>query len=228
MCTFRNYTGWVFSGIPMHMHVLITVNRIWAVCFPHSYRTRHSTVTAICLVIAAAFYVHIICLPGVILDALYYRVPAETSGCNVDTTMTGQKVWEQLTMILIYDVPVVFMISAYAVLCFKEFHRREAVAGLVYSVVTLGTLGIKIKKKKAKRTGFLVLTALTISVAVCWTPYEMYFTVGTFMDIDVPMMREVGFTLNSLQPLLDPILFVITMSDLRKTLLHCLHFAQVH
>ncbi|XP_055330415.1 octopamine receptor beta-2R-like [Paramacrobiotus metropolitanus] len=212
-CTFRLYSGWVLTGIQPHMHVLITVNRIWAIAFPISYRQKHTIKTAVFLVIAAIVYVHIICAPGVVVDAMFYRHPVEVNGCNINIDYHGQIVWEAICMIVIYDLPIFFMAAAFPFL-WRQTRKQKMLVKHSDTAMTVTPAQIIVKKRGTTK-GFLVLTALTTGVVICWTPYNMYYTVGVFVDVDIPIMRQVGFYLYSIQPLLDPLLILITMKDLR-------------
>ncbi|XP_055356459.1 5-hydroxytryptamine receptor 6-like [Paramacrobiotus metropolitanus] len=53
-CSLSLYNLWVLDSVTKHMHVLITVNRLWALTFPLSYRNQHNTKVA-CLLTVGMF-----------------------------------------------------------------------------------------------------------------------------------------------------------------------------
>lgn len=70
------YRSMVIVGCVVYTHVLITINRIWAISYPISYRNYHNKKTAKILCVSAWTWVHIINLPGLGI-AVYYRRPIE-------------------------------------------------------------------------------------------------------------------------------------------------------
>ncbi|XP_055349559.1 uncharacterized protein LOC129596347 [Paramacrobiotus metropolitanus] len=224
LCDFRSYVSWVITGIPLNLHVLIAVNRVWAIAFPYSYKNRHSNWLAIALTFVVVAYVHIICLPGVIMNALYYRLPFETDGCQVNTDPGPMMAWDQLVMLLIYEFPIVFMAVAWIYVAIKQKQRRNAIANAT-TTAQLSAVTSAAQKTGGRRgqysTGFLVFSVLTASAILCWTPYETYYTVWAFIpDLTEADRRFVNLclALYLFQPVLDPLLTVVTMKDLRRVI----------
>lgn len=73
------------------------------------------------------------------------------------------------------------------------------------------------KRIKNKSHAFTVLTLLTFSVFITWTPQNIYFTVGAFIPLDYPVMLQITTTLYALQPALDPLFFIVALKDLRDS-----------
>ncbi|XP_055335696.1 alpha-2B adrenergic receptor-like [Paramacrobiotus metropolitanus] len=115
-CTVYQYAINVSSGIVMYSHILITINRIWAVTFPHSYRQHHTQKNALILVVLIWVCVHAVTLPGVVMDAVLYRLPVEKNGCALNMTAMP---------FLIYAIPNGFIIVAYPFLLYKRLQRRK-------------------------------------------------------------------------------------------------------
>jgi hypothetical protein len=69
----------------------------------------------------------------------------------------------------------------------------------------------------SKSHGNLVLGLLALTVAVCWTPYTIYYTLVIFIDIDTPIYYQVATILFSCQTMLDPILFMFALKSLRQS-----------
>lgn len=72
-CTTYLYTNYVLASCVVHSHVLITINRIWAVTFPIHYRNNHSRQVAIALCCLMYAYVHLCMVPGWLMDSVTYR-----------------------------------------------------------------------------------------------------------------------------------------------------------
>ncbi|XP_055344563.1 neuropeptide FF receptor 1-like [Paramacrobiotus metropolitanus] len=214
-CTLHMYTSWVFEGVTMHVHVLITLNRIWAVYFPHSYRSKHTVRAALLMVLLMFAYVHVVALPGVVLDAINHRT---SEFCSLNTNELP--LWTAVVMIVIYLGPIGFMGGAYPFLLMRYQHRRRVSIGPSLQRQWRQSLseGHFNYRTTDHRRGFLVLTAMTISVVVCWTPLQAYFTVAVFINVDLPLLRQVAYGLYSVQGALDPVLIIMTMRDLRLTI----------
>ena len=69
VCTFYIYAQYVLQAGVSGAHILIAVNRTWAVLHPLSYRSIHSRWTAAALCAGMWVYIHVVLLPGVINDA---------------------------------------------------------------------------------------------------------------------------------------------------------------
>ncbi|XP_055353080.1 octopamine receptor beta-2R-like [Paramacrobiotus metropolitanus] len=235
-CNLYLYGNWVLEGGMMHMHVLITANRIWAMQFPVSYKTHHgsSKRTGLFLILLAWIYVHVVCLPGVVLDALYYRQPP-ADGCSMNDV---QVEWINTAQFLVYDMPVLFIVFAYPFLLLKQLQRNRK------SLERRGTLMVShapsrmspsngqdghhapLQRRKSvfsKETtrAFLVLTVVTASVFICWTPSQIWWTIKLANSrIQLPdIFYKVTSALYGLQAVIDPLLFVVTFKDLRDVVL---------
>ena len=159
-------------------HALITINRIWAVAAPVSYRARHTKKVSVILCIAVWAYVHIIRLPYGILDALYYRI-SEQFGCFINNaSQVNLSIAQQLS---VYTFPVAIVIFAYPYIAYKTLRSRlVGPAGVTTSIkmdkVTKNDPERKtcertntsksVTTAKKRNTGFLLLSLLTISMVV--------------------------------------------------------------
>ncbi|XP_055349949.1 uncharacterized protein LOC129596639 [Paramacrobiotus metropolitanus] len=193
VCSYYIYHVWVFVSVSMHMHVLITVNRLWALTFPLSYRNRHTTKLACLLSVGMVAYVHIVCLPLFLLDELYYRLPPEgEAGCQLNTDK--QPLYSAIENIVSCDLPI-------------------------KATTTTTTTGTNQKKDGGVRP-FLILTLLTCSVLICWTPNQLYWTMNSFMDVSgLIQLENIALLLYPLQAILDPIVFALSLNTVRLALL---------
>ncbi|XP_055348358.1 5-hydroxytryptamine receptor 1B-like [Paramacrobiotus metropolitanus] len=83
VCIFNLYATKVFCVVPVPLHVLIAVNRWWAIQHPISYRSRHNKVVAACLCFVAFFWAHTFAMAGFIVEVLYYYRPEVNPECRL-------------------------------------------------------------------------------------------------------------------------------------------------
>ncbi|XP_055328192.1 cysteinyl leukotriene receptor 1-like [Paramacrobiotus metropolitanus] len=132
LCKMYKYGTYVYSGVILYLHVLITANRIWAITFPVAYRNYHSKQTAAILCLAVVVFVNVVALPAYIVDLSYYALPA-TIGCYIDIISVWG--WLFLAQVVVYDLPVIFVAAAYPWLLIQyktqrrtDLHRLETLA----------------------------------------------------------------------------------------------------
>ena len=86
-CTFLNYGRFCIGGLMYWSHALITLDRLWSVLLPVHYRTYRSVKTLVVMCGGMWVYVHVILLPGVIQESIFYRLPLETNQCFFNSGM---------------------------------------------------------------------------------------------------------------------------------------------
>ena len=140
LCFINIYFGWTIWGITMYAHALVTVNRLWAMTFPFSYRKHHTKRMALlfCLIIVIAM--NAFTLPGVVSDALYYRLPLTTGLCFLDVTY--QRVWSFFVVLFVYNLPLFLVVVAFPFICYKQRSRLPFV-----TVATDVTKAVRIPTK---------------------------------------------------------------------------------
>ncbi|GAV08658.1 hypothetical protein RvY_18320 [Ramazzottius varieornatus] len=124
MCTMFQYTSWVLTGSMCIAHGTIALNRLWAVSFPVSYRRYHKKRFAVAVIATLWISLHIIVIPGLVLDAVWYRPPMETNGCNINTD--APQAWLWFAQLVIMDTPVVIVVAVYPIICYKTIQRNRA------------------------------------------------------------------------------------------------------
>ena len=71
--------------------------------------------------------------------------------------------------------------------------------------------------------GFLILTALTLSLLICWTPFQVFYSMSLFIYLDFEgVFNRVAGLLFYLEAVVDPIFFGLAVNDIRVELLHML------
>ncbi|XP_055330721.1 substance-K receptor-like [Paramacrobiotus metropolitanus] len=202
---FMQYIYWVVAGIPLNLHVLVAGNRVWAVAYPFSFKLHHSYSFAVCLICAAIFYVHLICLPVVIMFDVFFDDMFATDVAQVPEILV---MWKKGVMLLIYDAPIVMMAASWIFVAFRLKRQRNAISEKPRNSYA---------ESQHAANSFWVFSALTLSVIVCWTPYEVYYTLYAFdRDYGSDAVVNLTLALYLVQPVIDPILLLITMGELRK------------
>ena len=123
MCTFYQYGFFVLNASMGNCHLLIILNRLWAVTLPMSYRHLHRRSVAVKICVGMWIFIHACLLPGVVLDALYYRLPTETDGCQFN--VTAQFNWGESTQILNFDIPLILIAVNYLFISYKTVKRNS-------------------------------------------------------------------------------------------------------
>ncbi|XP_055356457.1 5-hydroxytryptamine receptor 6-like [Paramacrobiotus metropolitanus] len=241
-CSLFIYCIWVMAGVAMHMHVLITVNRLWALTFPLSYRNRHNTKVACLLAVGMVAYVHIVCFPIFLIDELYYRPAPGEFGCYLNAA--EQTVYALATDMVAFNLPVVIVLFSYPYILYKFLRRRRArTAASTASPMPIDGSHNQANSNKIapassqpttatshKNDGsvrpFLILTLLTCSIAICWAPAQLYFTLDGFMEAgfmsvssSLIQLKKAALFLYPMQAILDPIVFALSLSNLRSVIL---------
>ncbi|OWA50582.1 hypothetical protein BV898_15093 [Hypsibius exemplaris] len=77
-----------------------------------------------------------------------------------------------------------------------------------------------------RSSGSLLLILLTISVTVCWTPNNVFFTWAIYyssINSDLPVFFNFTLILIALQATIDPIMFTCAIASLRQALRQTFH-----
>ena len=83
ICLLVLYGIFVIRSCSVHSHALITINRIWAVFWPMSYKRHHTVKTAVFFCFSIVVYVHVIAIPGFLTVVFVYPIDTSFGGCNV-------------------------------------------------------------------------------------------------------------------------------------------------
>ncbi|XP_055348845.1 probable G-protein coupled receptor No18 [Paramacrobiotus metropolitanus] len=219
-CRLYIYSSYLMATVTAHCHLLITLNRLWAVQWPLSYAHRHSTKIAVGICAGMWVYVNVGLLPGIITYIVKYQKPVEVYGCSIllaDEALLGFRYFNQLYL---FDLVNVFIPAVYPYLWYRrrKIHPGESGVSSDKPSVEVST-GASRRRMKGQARAFAVLTMLTASITICWTPAATLFTLSMFMDVSGwGLAFQVVRGLFAVQPVLDPILFTLTLPDLRRAL----------
>ncbi|OQV16604.1 hypothetical protein BV898_09274 [Hypsibius exemplaris] len=242
VCDFYISAAWFFQPVIFNSHQMIAINRIWAVSHPISYRRIHSIRTAVSLCCGVWVYVFVGLSVGVIQDRLYHRLPLDTSGCQLDPM--PQFVWAVVIQVVYIIWPQIVMVVALVVI-FMAKRAKNRINMAMHSTVASQGGGAQLSRrsggdsvphptaggdehdsqqKKPNRpvqrsNGTLLLVLLTLSVTVCWTPNNVYYSWFFFdQQLNIPVFSAITIILIAFQATVDPIMFTLAFPSLRLAL----------
>ena len=245
-CNASLYGSFTLHSAVYSAHFAITLNRIWAVASPLTYRRFHTKPFAATSCPTVWIYVHVVMLPGLIMNSLYYERPLEL-GCYI--AKQPLRTWSIVEQSILYDIPLSILILAYPVICFTEVRRRVRRSRLVQLVsakrgnnssVQMAPLSRPSLQIAVDNTGstppgvgrhnsnaFIVLTILTVSNCVFLMPLTVAYNLSTAFLAGESPRWQARWSLDQLyvvapmlfyaQAVLDPLLFTLALKDLRST-----------
>ena len=106
-CAIVRYLSHIGGASLNNAHLIIALNRLWAVMWPTSYRRFHLSRNARRPVLICAgmwLYINAWTLPRVLVDALHTRKIPESPPCS--TRVIGSPLFNISTTIVLYDLPI--------------------------------------------------------------------------------------------------------------------------
>ncbi|XP_055353506.1 uncharacterized protein LOC129599318 [Paramacrobiotus metropolitanus] len=210
------------------MHFIISLNRFCAAAFPIQYRHNHTNVLAVSLSVGAWIAAHTITLPGIIIDAEKYRKLDLSDGCQVDVAVNaGQKNWMICVQFSTCTV-IGSILLMYAFIIYKQAKRQRKIftKGTSSSVPTEYTSGM-VASKKLKANATTLLTVITCSLVVFWSPATIYYAIVPFQDglwnEDVVAVLNILF---NFQTVMDPVIMALAVSEIREYVLRGMYRLQ--
>lgn len=145
ICAIVFYSSWAIVGYCLNMHLIICVNRLWAVNFANHYRMHHNRRLALSLVVALLIYVNLWTLPGFVLYAEQYyseEVYSQT-GCHFGGA-PDLEAWLGCEIVTMYLVPNVLVMVIYPVI-YRKVQLIRSKSKEERPTVQLATLGVQCK-----------------------------------------------------------------------------------
>ncbi|XP_055344049.1 probable G-protein coupled receptor 19 [Paramacrobiotus metropolitanus] len=227
-CVVFMYFQFVVSQIPVLIHILISVNRLWAVKYPVSYRERHNKKLAILLCLAVVAYVHLVHFSIYLLEFFYYNPPGKTGGCQPSG---GSLNWRRVDIVLHRIIPLFTVITMYVYIMVHRWRKKGQVqnqenkaSGQTSKGQTshdtvkperggaAGNPGQSVYQRKRQQVKpFVVLTATSIVVFVCWVPPIVYWSM-VYMNIPVANWAINATSMfYSCQMIFDPLVWLFSL-----------------
>ena len=247
VCFFYVYLSYTFQSLINFAHFLRALNRVWAVTFPFSYRTDHTTKFAVVLCISVWLIIHSCQIPTTVLTSVIKPVSDNASSlhCTIEPAMA--EAWSWITEVVLYEVPLVLVLISYPVVCYKSFFGGRGQQITPLSTFQRNRLVSTARERNASvrlaegardgrrtvicgtllhgsRTGFITLSLMFVSVIVCLLPNEVYFT---WVMVTGKESYDVYLVVDALQRLttvVDPMVIVLGNTELRR---HWLDLAKI-
>ena len=162
------------------------------------------------------------------MDAMWYRYPLYEHTCDLNTDK--QPDWSLAVQIVVFDMTLVVMLLGYLIIWWRFSKRRRQLrptkmpeaertdnSDLINRIYD--DLHWRSNVNGRRGNGFTIITFLTISVTITWVPLLSYSLATLFTDTTDELWDSVGNLLFELQSVIDPILFVATLADVRAAFL---------
>ncbi|XP_055354703.1 5-hydroxytryptamine receptor 1B-like [Paramacrobiotus metropolitanus] len=223
LCAFYVYFQFVFSMIPVLLHVLIAINRLWAVTYPVSYNQRHNKKTASLLCLGVVAYVHVVPLAVFMLEFFYFGPTDKFTSCQPGAG--GIIEWRRADFVLHRVIPLALVIGVYIYVMAKRWTKRriggqiegnrstdhnssnKPVAGGHPASTELQSSVVRRRKVKP----YIVLTVTSISVLMCWVPSDVYWALVYLYMTPPTWVHTVTSTMYSVQTVFDPLMWLFSM-----------------
>lgn len=118
-CIVYHYMLTVISACQINAHTLISLNRVWAVTFPFSYRRLHSRTVASLVCFCMYVYVHAIHLPIFTMKMSNLDLPLEIYGCYLQFRPPI------LINLFAYALGLAVIIIAYPWIVYKRYQCKK-------------------------------------------------------------------------------------------------------
>ncbi|XP_055351790.1 cholecystokinin receptor type A-like [Paramacrobiotus metropolitanus] len=207
VCVLYSYVNWVLVSVLVYSHLAITLNRLWAVLHPHSYRQRHTLRLAVGICCLIWIVVHLCVVP---LFAYRLTHQSENDVCLLDMTNYSPgfslrvQTWETSIFVLLFLLPTLAIVLLYPLIEGLRQRARRRVA--INNESLYGR-----KKMVADPRTFRMLLALTVSLLCAWLPQLIWLLLKGWVALDRATKDMVDLVLDftwTVQALLDPVMFI--------------------
>ncbi|XP_055349770.1 rhodopsin-like [Paramacrobiotus metropolitanus] len=207
-CSVFGYGVSISRAFCLCSHALITLNRIWAMTFPISYKNLHGYRFAVMLCSGVFIAIHALMIQGLVLSERSRPRPVEKWGCWYQVR-TGS-VANSIGFHLFYTAPVL-IVATYPYLFFKYLQTKKRI------MAQDGHHGLH--DKTVNKT-FGIVSMLSLCTIICWVPEDVV-TVLMNNTGSRAIIRSYPIVslISSFQVLLDPLFLLISSKELRYGLM---------
>lgn len=215
----------------MYAHMIISLNRTWALILPLHYRDRHSKKVALMGCISMWILVHAALLPRFIYDVVHRDFSSSNEKCEFSDR---RKNWLIALQFALYVLPELVILMAFPVIAYKRRRRKVADhirAFRISDSTTSNPLRQLIQQAPLEGNGqaFVALALLTLSILICWTPKNVFVTITQFRAIEnSEAVYEIMDLISAVQLITDPVMFIMAFPDLRTAVKAALLFQRSH
>ncbi|GAU92403.1 hypothetical protein RvY_04486 [Ramazzottius varieornatus] len=214
-CSIWMFFDYFATEISLWTLAVISLDRVWAVTWPVSYRKHNTTVKSLSLLGTAWVLAFCVVLPGFLttrnlnMDKLTTNVTGYSDQCSWD--IEGMPLWAaSINVIALNDfTPCLLTVLCYIITVAKIFQmsrmRTRVVVGPSDNAQQAGPKRSSRSEKKEKQAFFL-LTLLICSIIVMWTPWFFYFlwtlATGKWNDTGATVTYWLAYSMSTVNPLL--------------------------
>ncbi|XP_055342564.1 5-hydroxytryptamine receptor 1B-like [Paramacrobiotus metropolitanus] len=210
----------VSSIVPVLFHVLISLNRVWAVTFPVSYRQRHTRRLAVYICLGTVAYVHFLNLPPYLVDTLKYYPPVYAKYHDCGHVSVNFLDFPRVDEIINRLLPTFIVLTTYIFIIVKRWKRKAGNQVSASKSLTRTTQEQSLKTLETSRRSvkpFIVVSVTTASVLICYVPVQIVFFLVLFFRMNLPgSVYSAVTTLYSLEMIVDPLMWMCSLHRTKK------------
>ncbi|GAU89343.1 hypothetical protein RvY_01901 [Ramazzottius varieornatus] len=181
-CHFYAYIRMVSFAGAEHALALISLDRMWSVCSPVRYRAFRSVRNSVRVCVGVWFYLHLMLVPYVVMDRVYYSSPDPTV-CYFN--IQAQKAYSILLSVVVFALPLVTLFVNYSIVQYQVRRRRLTISTELAippdngNVPSKQTRNLRLRDVIKVENQVTVLVVLLLAVGViCWTPVIVHYVMG--------------------------------------------------
>jgi 7 transmembrane receptor (rhodopsin family) len=223
-CSFWMFFDYVGPAESLWGLLIISLDRLWAVTFPLSYK-KHNSNRKCFFVILASWFISIgVMLPGYIRSRGDYVANDDPNICDWNSDKLPEWASAFYATMLGSWVPVLLAVVSYLVTTFrmwqlKALRKQQATVTIVELQPASATItrGIRSRQRRKDKQAFLMLTLLIVAMIGLWTPWfvvSLHYLLYGFND---DLLYVVSYWLSYALSGLNPFLFNAANDDMRKT-----------
>jgi 7 transmembrane receptor (rhodopsin family) len=224
-CSFWMFFDYVGPAASLWGLLTISLDRLWAVTFPLSYK-KHNSYRKCFLVITTSWSISIgVTLPGFIRTRGDLVANSDPNVCDWNSDKLPAWASGFYATMLGTWVPVASAILSYLVTTFRMWQLTtlrtlQATVTTVELQLASGTRnrGIRSRQRQKEKQAFLMLTLLIVAMIALWTPWFVvslhYLLYGFNDNLFFVVSYWVSYALSGL----NPFLFNVANDDMRKSL----------
>ncbi|GAU94770.1 hypothetical protein RvY_06489 [Ramazzottius varieornatus] len=213
-CTFWLYVDNVIPSLTLWFLVVLSLDRVWAIDRPISYRRHNSRSKCFVALLAAFVITNLPVLPGFIHARIHFGNQTDAKACNWD--VDGLPAWASSFYGVVVNnwLPTILTIGCYSVTMTKLCKARRKLTE--ENVEQRARIMWRMRKE---RQALIMLTLLVVALVVLYGPYIIYSIRQLLFKIEDPaVFYNVAFYLSYALSAVNPFLFSAGSKDIQKGL----------
>ena len=217
-CTIWMFFDFSVPFVSLWGVVAISLDRLWAVIRPISYRRNNNRKKAFVLIAAGWFINYSALLPGYIYTRTHFTNQSVIRTCLWD--QEGIPAWATNFPVVVVDIftPMVLTVVFYILIGLeirKSNLRMASVVGPVNDARKPRS-----RKRLRDRQAFMVLTSLVVAFVAAWLPWVVCEALQLITEESYPVFSAVTYWTSYALSGLNPFMFGIASRDMRQAFRH--------